>query len=251
MLNDITECRDITSLQALLFMILFLQATSNLSGCYAFVGIALRSALRIGLHRHLKHEQISYIEQEVRRRVFYVIRQMDIYISALLGFPLLLNPEDIDQPYPTEVDDEYITDEAILPQPAGKPSFFQAFNAHTRLMETLAKVVKYVYPMKGLSQSVMKGDKANTTYMISYAKIREIEMDLQRWFERLPAAWRPSVEGPVEVVRYVLLPGWSRDIGGLMHLLIRCLGCAICCALPTLMCSSFCIDRSCTMFRRG
>jgi len=202
-LNDITECRDITSLQALLFMILFLQATSNLSGCYAFVGIALRSALRMGLHRHLKHVQISPIEQEVRRRVFYVIRQMDIYISALLGFPLLLNADDIDQPYPTEVDDEYITKEAILQQPPGKASFFQAFNAHTRLMETLAKVIKYVYPMKGLSQSVMKGDKPNATYMISYGRIKEIETELHRWYERLPAAWRPSTEGSVETVRYV------------------------------------------------
>src|SRR5690242_1993442 len=91
LLQDITECRDLTSLQALLFMILYVQSTSNLSGCYAFIGIALRSALRMGLHRHLQHERISLIEQEIRRRIFYVIRQMDIYVSAMLGFPLLLN----------------------------------------------------------------------------------------------------------------------------------------------------------------
>jgi hypothetical protein len=182
-------------------MILFLQSTSNLSTCYNFVGIALRSALRVGLHRNLRHEHISPIEQEVRRRVFYVIRQMDIFVSAVLGFPLLLNSEDIDQPYPTEVDDEYITKDAILQAPKGKPSFFEAFNAHTRLMETLAKVLKFVYPLKGLSDSVMKGDKPGATYMISYARIKDIELELQEWFEHLPRAWMPSNEGTVEVIR--------------------------------------------------
>ncbi|KAL0931949.1 C6 transcription factor [Colletotrichum truncatum] len=200
-LQDITECRDLTSLQALLFMILFLQATSNLSGCYAFVGIALRSALRMGLHRFLKHEQISIIEQEVRKRVFWVIRQMDIYVSAMLGFPLLLNADDIDQPYPTEIDDEYITNEGILTPPPGMFSFFEAFNAHTRLMEILAKILKHVYPLKGLGQSVMKGDKPGTTYLISYASIKQIETELQEWYEMLPSQWRPSPDGTVEVIR--------------------------------------------------
>ncbi|KAF7557359.1 hypothetical protein G7046_g6050 [Stylonectria norvegica] len=201
LLQDVTDCRDLTSLQALLFMILFLQATSNLSGCYAFVGIALRSALRIGLHRHLKHEKMNAIEQEVRKRVFYVIRQMDIYVSTLLGFPLLLNIDDIDQPFPTEIDDEFLTPSGILPPPPGTPSFFEAFNAHSQLMEILSKITKYVYPMKGLGQSVMRDNKPVSTYMISYGRIKEIEADLHTWFERLPQNWRPSAEGPIEVVR--------------------------------------------------
>ncbi|PNY23060.1 Stress gene activator [Tolypocladium capitatum] len=201
LLQDLAECRDIVSLQALLFMILFLQATSNLSACYAFVGLALRCALRIGLHRHLQHEKISPIEQEVRRRVFYVIRQMDIYISTMLGFPLLLNIDDVDQPYPTEVDDEYISSTGIIPPPPGTPSFFEAFNAQTRLMEVLGKVTKYVYPMHGQGQPGMKGDRPAPTYLISYSKIKEIETDLHGWYERLPEMWRPNPDGPIEVVR--------------------------------------------------
>ncbi|KAH7308183.1 fungal-specific transcription factor domain-containing protein [Stachybotrys elegans] len=200
-LQDVTQCRDLTSIQALLFLILFLQATSNLSGCYSFVGIALRSALRIGLHRDLQHEQIGAIENEIRRRVFYVIRQMDIYVSTLLGFPLMLHADDIDQQYPTEVDDEYITPDGIIHPPIGTPSFFQAFNSHTRLMEILAKITKYVYPMQGIVQTGLKGDKRSPAYQISYARIKEIEGDLHTWFEKLPETWRPSADGPIEVVR--------------------------------------------------
>lgn len=201
LLQDITDCRDLTSLQALLFMILFLQATSNLSACYAFIGIALRAALRMGLHRHLPQAKLNPIEEESRRRVFYVIRIMDTYVSALLGFPLLLRDEDVDLPLPTEVDDEYITKDGIATPPPGTSSFFEAFNAHRRLMNILARVIKYIYPLQGMKTCVSDEEPANTTYMISYAKIKEIEGELQEWYEQLPTRWRPGPDGPIEVIR--------------------------------------------------
>lgn len=204
LLQDLTESRDLVSLQALLFMILFLQATSNLSGCYAFLGIALRAALRMGLHRNLPHVQLTPIEDETRRRVFYAVRCMDIYVSALLGFPILLQETDIDQPLPSEVDDEYITKDAILKPPPGKTSFFEAMNAHVRLMKILAKVIKDIYPMRGIDEPISKKgatNGANATYMISYSAIKAIELELQQWFEQLPTNWRPSPDGPIEVIR--------------------------------------------------
>ncbi|KAK3313892.1 fungal-specific transcription factor domain-containing protein [Apodospora peruviana] len=200
-LQDVAECRDMVSLQGLLFMILFLQATSNISGCYAFLGIALRSSLRMGLHRHLSHAKITPIEDETRRRVFHVVRQMDTYVSAILGFPILLHDEDIDQPMPTEVDDEYITKDTILAPPPGTPSFFQGCNAHNNLMGILSKVIKYIYPLKGVEECVMNGERPNATYMISYSRIKEIERELHDWYEKLPIYWRPSHEGPMEVIR--------------------------------------------------
>ncbi|KAI0014194.1 fungal-specific transcription factor domain-containing protein [Xylariaceae sp. FL0662B] len=202
LLQDVTECRDLMSLQALLFMVLFIQSISNLSTCYGFVGIALRSALRMGLHRRLPHIKLSAIETETRRRVFYICRQMDTYVSALLGFPLLLNDDDIDQPLPTEVDDQYITKDEILVPPPGTPSFFEAFNAHVKLMDILRMVVKHIYPLKGIEQSEVEGvGEPYASYTISYGKVKEMEKELQQWNEELPVAWRPNPEGPVEVVR--------------------------------------------------
>lgn len=77
---DVTDCRDLSSLQALLIMIMFLQASSKLSTCYSHIGIALRSALRMGLHRSIPN-QFSPIEQETRKRIFWVIRNQDIYVG--------------------------------------------------------------------------------------------------------------------------------------------------------------------------
>jgi len=195
---EITECRDITSLQAILFMILFLQASSNLSTCYSYIGVALRSAVRMGMHRNLVGN-FNLIERETRRRVFWVIRKMDTYVAALLGFPKMLSEEDIDQVLPIEVDDEYITKDAILPIPPGKLSIYVACNAHTRLMAILAKVITYIYPIKGIEESVQPS--SSSTYVVSHAKIREVEGDLKEWLEKLPMALRPSEDESEDIVR--------------------------------------------------
>ncbi|KAK5652920.1 hypothetical protein OQA88_9399 [Cercophora sp. LCS_1] len=199
-LDDLTECGDMTTLQAMVFIALFLQATANLTGCHTFVGIAVRSALRMGLHRHLPHAQMTPIEVETRRRVFHVIRQMDIYLSTTLGLPLLLQDKDIDQPLPTEVDDNYITEFTIHTPAPATPSFFHAFNAHAKLMKILAKVVEHLYPPTGVG-----GGASDVTYMISYTRIKEIEQDLHNWCEHLPVAWRPGPIDDTQVVRIRVL----------------------------------------------
>ncbi|KAK8054842.1 hypothetical protein PG993_000069 [Apiospora rasikravindrae] len=199
-LRDITECCDMTTLQALVFTIQFLQATGNLNGGHTFVGIALRSALRMGLHRHLPHASLPPVEDETRRRLFHTIRSMDIYLSTTLGLPLLLQDKDTDQRWPTEVDDEHITADGIRVPPPGTPSFLEAFNAHARLMRILAKVVEYVYPPTGTE----KGPR-DVTYMISVAKIKEIEQELHDWQGRLSSTWRPGPQEDLQITRVKIL----------------------------------------------
>ena len=158
------------------------------------LGVALRSAIAMGLHRHLPSPNINPIEEQTRRRVFHVIRQQDIYLSSILGSPLLLSEDDFDQAYPEEVDDEYVTKDGITYP--GTPSFLQAFNARVRLMGILAKVVRHVYPLNSIREG----------YAISYARITEIEGDLQTWNEELPQIWQPKGDhsGPVEIIRQVI-----------------------------------------------
>ena len=94
-LLDITDCRDLISLQAIIFMIQFLQSSAKLSTCYAYIGVALRSALRMGLHRSF-NLKFNPIEAETRKRIFWVTRRMDTYVGAMLGLPRFLDDEDID-----------------------------------------------------------------------------------------------------------------------------------------------------------
>lgn len=188
---DIADCRDLRQLQALVFMILFLQSSAKLSVCYAYIGVALRSALRMGLHRSFTRN-FNPIEAETRKRTFWVIRKLDTYVGALLGLPHSLNDDEIDQEYPAEVDDEYITETQISSMPKAKISVMVASNAHTRLVTILAKIVKYIYPPKASTQRT--ADKKS--YSVSYAKIREIEGDLQAWQDSLPSEMKPGGDAP-------------------------------------------------------
>ena len=191
---DIADCRDLTSLQALIYMILFLQSSAKLSTCYAYLGIAIRSALRLGLHRSFD-DNFTPIEAEVRKRTFWVIRKMDIYVGAMLGLPQTLSDDDIDQDLPTEVEDENITQTEIIPVPEGSTTVIQGSNAHTRLVKVMSKIVRIVYPIKTPQQ---QGHLSR--YTVSIPKIRELEKGLQEWKEQLPMGLRPS-DAPPRIVR--------------------------------------------------
>lgn len=192
---DITDCRDLTTLQAIVFMIMFLQSTAKLATCYSYIGIALRVCCRLGLHRNIKND-FDPVEQEERKRIFWLIRKMDAYVGAMLGLPQMLSSEDIDQQLPLEVDDEFITTTGILPVPLGHFPLICASNAHSNLVDILHKVVKYIYPIKGLG-----GVQTGETYSISHSRIREIEKDLQVWMDKLPMELRPADETTSELAR--------------------------------------------------
>lgn len=181
-------------------MIQFLQSSAKLSTCYAYIGVALRSALRMGLHRSF-NSSFNPIEAETRKRLFWVIRRMDTYMGAMLGLPRFLEDEDIDQDFPVEVDDDYITETQILPMPEGSISVMSAFNAHTRIVQVLSKICKYVYPIKG----TQSGGKNSVTYTVKYSKIRELEQDLAQWLDELPMALKPGGEAPHIIIKYVFV----------------------------------------------
>ena len=204
---DITDCRDLPSLQALIFMILFLQSSARLTTCYSYIGIALRSALRMGLHRSVARD-FNPIERETRKQVFWVIHKLDMYVGAMLGMPKSLSDKDIDQEYPAEVDDEYITEHGILPMPEGTVSLVAGANAQNDLVRVLTKVIKYIYPIKGSEKRRVGPDKRS--YVVSYARVREIEQDLQAWMNGLPdyllARESPSPEHSRSVIISPSLP---------------------------------------------
>ena len=147
-LIDITDTRDTYGIQTIVMLIIFLQCSARLSTCYAYIGIALRAALREGLHRKLDYP-FNPIELEIRKRLFWTIYKMDIYVNTMLGLPRTISSDDFDQDMPIELDDENITVSGYRWDRQGdRLSSAGIANAHTRLIFLMKEVVTKLYPIK-------------------------------------------------------------------------------------------------------
>lgn len=194
---DITECRDIWSLQAVLFMIIFLQSSARMTSCHSYVSAAMAASLQMGLHR-CEPEAFDPIEREIRKRIFWTIRTMETYVIAILGLPRTVSDDDIDQEMPLEIDDQYITKEGVLSMPDRQISEIASLNAHSKLGQILAKVISNVYPTKRMHRDATEKPRA---YVVSDVMVREVEVDLQYWAKNLPMQLRLGGDSPQKLLR--------------------------------------------------
>ena len=199
-MTDIAECQDITSLQTLVFIVAFYQCSSRMSGCYTYLGIAMKSAIRMGLHRRVD-ARFTPIEQQTRRRIFWVIRKMDIYVSTMLGLPGSIADDDIDQELPLDIDDSYILEHRMVPQPFGQLAPMTATNAHIRLLGILKKITTFIYPIKGAEQRIAGNSRV---YFVDHSRVHEIEISLETWLNELPQPLKSPVQTSERLARYVL-----------------------------------------------
>ncbi|KAJ5833216.1 transcriptional regulator family: Fungal Specific TF [Penicillium riverlandense] len=184
-LQNIADSKDITSLQAIVFMNLFLLSSTRISTCYTYLSSCLSIALRMGLHRTLKANQ-DFVSQEQSKRLFWALRFLANDVAACCGLPKLLSDEDIDQGLPIEVSDTFIEKNRIDPQPRDQICYASGANEYIRLYMIRDKVSKFIYETRTKSTR-----KANTsTHVINLGFIREIEDDLERWVRGIPIGYR-------------------------------------------------------------
>lgn len=180
-LLDITDCRDLTSLQAMVCIVIYLQSSAMITTCYSFISLALTACTRMGLHRSATSRNFNYIVRESRKRTFWVLRTMDTYVTTILGLPKTLSDEDIDQDLPAEIDDEFISEQVIKSAtPKEHSSMTAVVNAHIKLLRIMDKVKKYVH-----GGSTAEYEKSGS-YRVDYSRVAEVERDLAAWFAALP-----------------------------------------------------------------
>lgn len=190
------DIRDLTSIQAVTFMVMFLQNSARLTQCYSYIGVGLRACIRLGMHRSLPSARFTPLEAEMRKRVFWTLRKLDIYTGAILGLPPSFNEDDIDQDFPLEVEDDDISDAGINTQKVGTVTMMKAFNVNTRLVIILSKIIRTIYPIRP------NNGNPNKSYAIPFSKIKDIEQDLEDWKAALPPEFDPSNKDP-KLQRYV------------------------------------------------
>ncbi|RXW24487.1 hypothetical protein EST38_g1386 [Candolleomyces aberdarensis] len=108
---------------------------------HAAFGEAAHIAITLRLHEEASYEGLDPIECEVRRRIFWLLFGADKSMSILLGRPISLRDEDCTVHFPKELDDEYITPSAYLPQPHGKTAIVSGLNYISRIFALLGEIL--------------------------------------------------------------------------------------------------------------
>ncbi|KAH8802477.1 fungal-specific transcription factor domain-containing protein [Xylogone sp. PMI_703] len=185
-LADLENSTSLTNLQAIIYMNLYLACTARISTCYSHLSLTVSLAVRMGLHRSLSKVG-DYIEQETRKRMFWTVKLLSDYMAVACGMPKMLSDDDIDQEMPVEVNDIYIEKAKIHQQPREELRIAAGVNAYTRLHLILAKVIRHIYPSKGLKRNRAK---APFTYMVNMTQVQEIGDDLRHWVDSIPKGFK-------------------------------------------------------------
>ena len=197
-MTDIIDCGDLTSLQTLVFLIMYLQCSAKLPTCYTYLGIAIKGAVRMGLHRHTSPTS-CLIEREVRRRIFWVLRKMDIHVSAMLGLPGSIADDDIDQELPLDIDDKTIHKTCIPLEPSQLFTDMTATLAHVRLMGILKQIITHVYCIKSIEQIRRRRRRV---YFVDQTRIHGIEICLREWCDSLSVQLKAPTSNSERLTRH-------------------------------------------------
>lgn len=169
---------------------------------YTVISTALTSAIQIGLHRNLPIKT-DLIEVESRKRLFWAIRKLESYTGSMLGLPGSLRNDDIDQTLPADADDEFITEDSILPLPPGEISLMAAANQHTKMFIILTEILEVIRPAQSTRASARR---ERLEYVVSNREVASLEQQLQKWRDELPQGFRPGIAAApnIRVERYVV-----------------------------------------------
>ncbi|OAF59293.1 hypothetical protein VC83_04350 [Pseudogymnoascus destructans] len=122
-------------------------------GLYLVVGTVVQVAMRMGYHRDASQfTSVSPYEAEMRRRVWLIVRQIDIIFSAQLTLPNIIKSCDCDTQLPRNIfDDEFSTTSTSLPpsRPPTEATPMSSILAKGRLVLLLGAIIEETQSISG------------------------------------------------------------------------------------------------------
>ena len=156
------------SVQALLGMAIVIQGTPSQGPVSLLTAAALRLAHRMGLHRQCQNPNISAVEIEERKRVFWIAYSLDKDLSLQMGQPSAQDDDDMDVELPSDYDSSL-----FYPEESCSTIFL---NYRARLAMIQGQIYKRLCSVKATKQSVAERIVA----------ARELEAMLLSWKTDVP-----------------------------------------------------------------
>lgn len=101
----ITDLRSLQSIEALLLLIMYNCRIPTSSNIWYMIGVAMRTAIDLGLHREAEYRHLEHEESQRQRRLFWSVYLMDRSIARLLGRPFNIAEHEIDVRLPYDHED--------------------------------------------------------------------------------------------------------------------------------------------------
>ncbi|KAI4863868.1 fungal-specific transcription factor domain-containing protein [Hypoxylon rubiginosum] len=176
-LDAIMMDNTIITLQCLVLALMYCTIRADYKRLQYYKGVAVGLSHRLGLHQSQKRFSFGALTIETRKKVFWTLYTLDCFSAAMLGLPKLLREEDVHAEYPSDTDDEYVTEKGFQPTLPGEYTRLSSALALFRVSRILANVLEKIYP-------------AATSYELSLQQISGLDADLSEWYDNLPTHLR-------------------------------------------------------------
>lgn len=145
------EIGNITLVQTLTLMSNYLQKRNKPNSGYNYLGLALHMALGLGLHKEFHHWDISPLNMEIRRRVWWSMFVFNIGAAVTFGRPLAWPNKNVEVHLPINVSDRALTNlSRTAPNEADHVTTFSAVIMQSRFHiltnEIYTKVISMPLP---------------------------------------------------------------------------------------------------------
>lgn len=174
---------DLLSVQALLGMALFQQGTPNPQPSFFLVAAAIRLAHSIGLHKRGSGFNLNGVENEQRKRVFWIAYLLDKDICLRSGRPPSQDDDDMNVELPSEDPPDNVGNIPLVKEVDGKKTM-NLFRLMCTFAQIQSRVYKQLYSVKASRQS--DGELLNT--------IGDLDAQLEEWKDSIPIDFRPEHE---------------------------------------------------------
>jgi len=163
-----------STLQSLILALLYCTIRADNKRVQHFKGLAVGLSHRLGLHQSQKRFSFGALTLETRKKVFWTLYTLDCFTAATLGLPKMLKEDDVQAEYPSDTDDEYITEKGFQPTLPGEYTRLSSALALFRGTRILARILEKNYP-------------AVANHELSLQQMAGFEAELDAWYDELPA----------------------------------------------------------------
>ncbi|PIL25443.1 transcription factor [Ganoderma sinense ZZ0214-1] len=197
-------------LQVYALMAMFLDGTAVPQATWPVIGVGIRAAVEVGVHRKMMYAPTPNVEEELWRRAFWTLVLLEWMSGHAFGRPCSIHAEDFDLALPTECDDEYwLTSdgEPLFKQPPGKPSKVSGFVYMIRLCQGLAFANRTIY-----ATNKSRAQQGHSDEQWEQRIVAELDSALNNWADSLPShlRWNPEEENEVFLTQAATLAAWHR-----------------------------------------